>query len=223
VYLFRGFGVGLLWYNNLQFPVSEGSRDPFEFEGGGPSEEDHLRRSQATVWVVGLAPLFKQKQVVGSLGITWKLGFDGWTRFYGNKQYLGGEEGEDRGGRYSLIAEDAPRSKNFEDTALRYNHQELVGMELRPTNFEQVSLDVASFYENRYLPEYYWDQPEDDEPSYKYVAERFSFYRVRAQYEFLERWSATADFYHYHDGFYQKARRDDRRRFRNVISLSCKL
>ena len=206
----------LLQYNLFELPYRDTTVDPETQEDG----------EMGTVIMVGVAPTAKLPFV--GLGAKWeaKGGFDAWTKLFSRKQYTAAvtdertspEDDEDEG--HLGLTGDPEATGPIEDTAMHYRLLATWGVTGQVLALPEVVGEVTGNYFTKFEPHYY---EKDSAIDYTYVPERYSYLRVRLQYQFNERWAVTNEFYDFYDSFFRGQRRGDERRYRNVARMTVKL
>jgi hypothetical protein len=209
--------VTLLVYNILQFPVR--NDDYLE-------EEERGYTGEGTTYIFGVSPTVKFRSLMQVPRIDVKFGFDGWTKLYSRKQYTNEytydyEDEERRGAALTDDGQEAADQEDIEDTAMHYKLQGFVGTTLAHASLRDLSVDLTTHYESDFRPVY--ERQENESVDYHYGVDRFSFYKIRLNWEISPRLSFANDFFHYYDGLFDEKRTGDERRFRNVARLTCKL
>jgi hypothetical protein len=213
---FAGPYFELLQYNTVKVPFQSEDKDP-------EAQEPIL--SEGSVYVFGLAPVVKAPFQAGATKITAKAGLDAWTKLYSRKQYTRGyDDGrtvEDEG-RLGLVdtRPDTAETGEIEDSALHYDGQTLAGVVVHPGFLPDLKAEWTGHYHSSYRPRY---TQYDSGTEHTYRVERYSYYRLRLEYELTPRVSVANELYHYYDGFYAGGSSGEDRRFRNVARLACKL
>lgn len=218
-YPYRDEYFTLLVYNILQFPVkSEGYLE----------EEERGYSGDGTAYILGFSPTAKFRSVMQVPRVDLKVGFDGWTKMYSRKQYTkdyrtASFDEADEGHGNALTNNDPNSSSDIEpieDTALHYKLQGFVGASFGHSALRSMSIDLSTHYESDFTPVY---ERKEESVDYHYGVNRFSFYKIRLNWDLTETLSFANDFYHYYDGLFDDKRRGEERRFRNVARLTCKL
>lgn len=206
--------VEVLQYTVIKLPFQQQDPDP---------EAHEPETSDGSILVFGLAPLFKAPVEANGTRLTFKAGFETWTKLYSRRQYTdiyddaGTEEDE---GRLSLAAGESD-AEPIEDFAPHYDSQALVGLQVVPTTMlSGLKADIAGHHHSSFRPRYTKYESSVD---YTYAVDRYSFYSIKLEYELSSRVAVVNELYAYYDGLFQEQRSGDERRFRNVARLTCKL
>jgi hypothetical protein len=222
IYPIRGSTFNVLLYNNLQFPVRESDRDPSELRDTDRYERDSLRGIDASVYTIGLAPIIKTETVANGQRIALRLGADAWTKMYSKPLYID-ESNQGDGDSLTLVNDpDDQVDKPFEDRALRFVHQESLGLAWTPSFASSANLDLGAHIESRYLPRYFKDDT-SEEWQYTYEPERISFWRAKLNIDLNSTFSLQDEVFLYRNGFFAENRYNTERRVRNIIKLSARL
>ena len=208
-YPYRGEVFTLLQYSILKTPLAE---------RGGQRESEEDVKSDGTIFVFGLAPTIKYPIAVGTNKMRLKAGFDGWTRLYSRRQYTEEYEVDETSDHYSLSTSD--EDKEIEDFAPHYYTQAMTGISFEPSSFDSFKAEITGNYSSIFHPKYETTESGTD---YSYGAERSSYYRFRLQWGVNDRVTFVNDFYHFHEGLFEENRRGEKRRYRNIARLTCKL
>lgn len=220
VYPLRGRVFNFMIYANAMFPVRADDMDPTEFSDGDRYDQDYRRGFDATVMSAGVAPNLKV-EASSTMGRAFlMLGADAWTRLYSKPLYIAENDGSRDLG---LLAEKtSDPEKPFEDRAMRYVHQEMAGIGYTPSILPKFQIELAGYYESRYLPEY-TKNTQSGAWDYTYKPERVSFTRWKASYDFTPSASLSNEFYYLRNGFFSEDRINEERRFKNIVRLAFKL
>jgi hypothetical protein len=220
VYPIKGQMLNFLVYANAMLPVRSEDQDPTEFSDGDRYDRDYRRAMDATVMTAGLAPNFKAETILGIGRVFILAGANAWTRMYSKPLYIQESDGSRDLG---LLSEKSPLvEKAFEDRAMRYVHQETVGIGYSPSFYPKLKTEIAGYYESRYLPEY--SQSQDSGTwNYIYRPERASFTRFKAELDLTHATSLSNEFYYLRNGFFAEDRINEERRFKNIVRLAFKL
>jgi hypothetical protein len=220
MYPLKGRVFKILAYANAYFPVRQTDQDPTEFSDGDRYDKDYRRAMDATVMSVGLAPAMKLEGSFGVGKISTTFGLDGWTRMYSKPLYIE-ESASVRS--LGLIKEDENQvDKPFEDTAMRYVHQESAALGYTPSIWPRLQVEYAGYYESRYLPRYFQNET-DSSWDYTYQPERISFSRLKINLDLTQAASLSNELYYFRNGFFAEDRINDQRRFKNIVRLAFKL
>ncbi len=211
VYPLRHENLVIRQYNLVKFPgdsvIPEGRED-----------DDALR--DGSIYLVGLSSLFKAPFLTALGDIEGVFGVDGWTKFYGNKQYLEEDEDSQERYRYGLTGE-AQFEEPIEDYANRYYGLQMTGVKFKPNFLARTEIGTNAYYETLFYPVY--ETSGENVRSYHYGVERTSFYRLRLKYSVSEKVSLINDFYQFFDDFFASKRTGDDRRIRNVARVIVRL
>ena len=219
-YPLKGKVLKVLFYANAMFPVHTGDLDPTEFADGDRYDRDYRRAMSATVMSFGVAPNIKLENITAMGRFQWTAGADAWTRLYSRPLYIEESDGSRSQG---LVSEKEPAvSAKFEDSAMRYVHQEALAIGFAPMILPTLQLEVAGYVENRYIPRYY-RAPNSEAWEYTYEPERISFSRYKAALDVTPTVSLSNELYFFRNGFFAGNRINDQRRYRNIVRLSFKL
>jgi len=220
VYPLKGRVFNLLVYGNAYFPVRSTDQDPTEFSDGDRYDQDYRRAMDATVMSVGVAPALKLEGAFSIGRVSSTLGADAWTRMYSKPLYI---EESSSVRQLGLIKEDSQEvDKPFEDTAMRYVHQESAGIGYSPAILPRLQIEYTGYYESRYLPRYFKDK-ETGGWEYTYQPERVSFTRLKLNVDMTPSTSISNELYYFRNGFFAEDRINDQRRFKNIVRLAFKL
>jgi hypothetical protein len=220
IYPFKSRYFNTLVYANAMFPVRNEDLDPTEYADGDRYDRDYRKAIDATVMSVGLAPNLKVDGTFSIGRVTMTLGADAWTRMYSKPLYID-ESSINRD--LGLLAESAPVvDSRFEDRAMRYVHQESLGLGYAPTVMPKLHLEITGYSESRYLPRYYKD-PTSDSWRYDYSPERISFTRVRLAFDLSASTTISNELFYFRNGFFAEDRINDQRRYRNTVRLALKM
>ncbi len=219
-YPLKGKVAKLLVYMNALFPVRSGDLDPTEFADGDRYDRDYRRAIDATVMSFGVAPNIKLESFHSMGRLQWTAGADAWTRLYSKPLYI---EESDGSRDLGLIAEKEPAiGERFEDSAMRYVHQETLAIGYTPTILPNLQMEVAGYAEHRYIPRYHRNEL-SDAWEYTYEPERISFARYKVALDMTPSVSLSNELYFFRNGFFAGNRINDQRRYRNIVRLSFKL
>lgn len=200
----------LLVYNIIQFPV----RNP-DYQ----VDDERENLGDGTIYIFGTSPTVRFRSVMQVPRIDLKIGADGWTKLYSRKQYTGVysvDENED--GHGAALTETS--GEEIEDTAMHYKLQSFAGMAFNYSGFRMVDLELTTHYQSDFQPVY---EKSEDNVEYHYGVSRFSFVKVRLNWDITPRVSFANDFYTYYDGLFDEKRSGDERRIRNVARITSKM
>jgi hypothetical protein len=219
-YPIRGKTTNVLVYANALFPVRSSDLDPTEFADGDRYDRDYRRAVDATVMSFGVAPNIKVENIsrFGRLQAT--VGADAWTRLYSKPLFIQETDGSRKIGL--VASSEAPVDAPFEDRAMRYVHQETIGVGFSPMVLPSLLAEIAGYSESRYLPRYSRNVASGSW-EYTYEPERISFTRYKIAYDMTPSVSLCNELYFFRNGFFAGNRINDQRRYRNIVRLAFKL
>ena len=219
-YPIKGRVLNVLAYANAMFPVRSEDLDPTEFAAGDRYDRDYRRAIDATVIAFGVAPNVKVETINSWGRFQGTLGANAWTRLYSKPLYI---EESDGSRDLGLVAENEQAiDGRFEDSALRYVHQESVAFGFTPIFMQNLQLEAAGYTEHRYIPRYHRNDL-SEAWEYTYEPERVSFSRYKASMDLSPSVSISDELYFFRNGFFAGNRINDQMRFRNIVRLSFKL
>ena len=219
-YTLKSDSINLLWYQMIQVPVRDRDRDPTEYGDADLYDFDSRRGLDASVYTTGLAPVAKLEFPISGGKLAFRAGVDAWTRMYSKPLYVDDRDRQNHGLSLVSVDED-PVDKPFEDRALRYTHQESLGLGWTPGFSTKLQGDISSYIESRYIPKYFRD--DSGSWDYEYKVEKVSFYRLRVTYDFSPTVALNEEIYYFMNGFFRENRVNDQRRYRNILRLAVKL
>lgn len=216
-----------LWYTVFQPPFDAAEDAPSDRDQNLPADTKQSGLDGAVV-TTGLTPVFKAGAMAADTRFSFRFGADGWTKFYSRRQYFETTADGERI-RPDVVREENPRwslargtdeRDEIEDSALHYAGNAFVTIGAAPNWFPGVSGEIGAWYDSRFSPVY---KVAEDGTSLRYVADRFSHYRLRAQYNLSERATIVNDFFHYHEGLFAAQQTGENRRYRNVLRVTWRL
>lgn len=171
-----------------------------------PQPNRGTQLTTATEFIFGLAP-YLQLNLSSQRGMFHsRLGFDVWTSYYSQRQFTKtsapGPEVE--------IEDDAPKLTSKQFLTLGYQSSYL----------KDVLVEGSIYYDSKFYPVYVIA---DEKTNTSYKHDRFSFYKIRFQYDVTNAFSVVNDFYHFNEEFFVSNVHNGERRYRNVFRIICKL
>lgn len=210
-YLAKNNIFRLRTYLNLKLPYQ--NNEPAEYLDKLDRWDQELYKD-GSITKIGLSATASFGFNFSMLTLTPNLGTDLSTRFFSQKQYLDPELIEYTENSAGSRAENS----EIEDTVSRLKLNQFFGTTIRFNNLPSIRNQVQINYTSQFFPKYIYHNGYLD---FKYIAERYSFYKLRTQMELSNKVSLINDFYHYHNGFFSAKRTGIQRRFRNVLRLTC--
>ena len=194
----------ILFYGALMLPFSEGDID----------QENSVAEKQGTIFIPGIAPLFKSSIDQSFVKWTFFTGVEGYTKMYSRRQYINEKDEFDSSDKYFLTAYENGEAK--EDTILPFYSKVKMGVEISPIWKDQVFLETSATIFQAQKPKYKY---EGEQVQYSYSREINSYFKFRIKLIPMERFSLANDFYAYHGGLFEKRMYGDLPRYRNMLHL----